>query len=154
TKSRARLHRPLAVEETIETGPAARAAGRARFSPTWRLAWAAYGVAFLAVLGLFWETVTTLVSIYWNDATFNHGFLILPMVGYLISWRRDALAQLEPRPTAWAIPPLLLAVLGWLAGSAGGVDMVEQLGLVGILWSLFLGVFGWRVVRELAFPLF
>ena len=154
TKARGRRHSPPAVEVGIEASSAAPLAGPTSFSPTWRLAWTAYGVAFLAVLGLFWETVETLVSVYWNNATFNHGFLILPIVGYLISLRREALVQLEPRPTAWAIPPLLLALLGWLAGSAGGVDMVEQFGLLGVLWSLFLGIFGWRVVRELAFPLF
>jgi exosortase A len=124
------------------------------FSPSWRVAWTAYGVAFLATLALFWDTVVSLGETYLHDATFNHGFLILPIIGYLIWLRRDALASLQPRPTAWAIVPLALAIFGWLAGNAGGVAMVEQFGLLGVLWSLFLGVFGWRVVRTFAFPLF
>jgi exosortase A len=153
TKARASLRNPGAVDAGFEARPAPSVAPTS-FSPMWRVAWTAYGVAFVAVLALFWETVSSLVSIYWGNATFNHGFLILPIVGYLIWLRRDALVRLEPRPTAWAAAPLLLGAVGWLAGSAGGVDMVEQLGLLGILWSLFLGIFGWRVVRELAFPLF
>ena len=157
TKTRARPHSPASVDAGFEPAAgatAAPAAPAARFSPSWRAAWTAYGVAFIAILVLFWETVGSLVSIYLGDATFNHGFLIFPIVGYLIWLRRDALARLEPRPTGWAFAPLAVSLVGWLAGYAGGVDMVEQFGLLGILWSLFLGVFGFRVVRELIFPLF
>lgn len=151
TKSRARPHSPGSVDAGFEPPPAAAAAG---FSPSWQAAWTAYGIAFVVVLGLFWNTVRSLVSLYLGDATFNHGFLIFPIVGYLIWLRREALARLEPRPTAWAIVPLSVSLLGWLMGYAGGVDMVEQFGLLGTMWSLFLGIFGVRVVRELAFPLF
>jgi exosortase A len=152
-EARPSAHGPRAVDGGFDAAPAATAAAQG-FSLGWRVAWTAYGVAFLATLALFWGTVVSLGETYLHDATFNHGFLILPIIGYLIWLRRDALVLLQPRPTAWAIVPLILAIFGWLAGNAGSVAMVEQFGLLGVLWSLFLGVFGWRIVRTLLFPLF
>jgi exosortase A len=154
TEARARSQGP--ESEATRGGAMAPAAAvpRAVLSPSWRAAWIIFGVAFIAVLVMFRKTVAALTSVYLGNATFNHGFLILPIVGYLIWLRREALAQQEPRPTAWAVVPLVISLLGWLAGYAGGVDQVEQLGLLGVSWSLFLGVFGFRVVRELVFPLF
>lgn len=124
------------------------------FSPSWRVAWTAFAVVFLIVLVTFWETVETVARIYLSNATFNHGFLILPIVGYLFWLRRDALVRLKPRPTPWAFAFSALAGLGWLVGDAAGVDLIQQFALLGILWSLFLAIFGWRVVQALAFPLF
>lgn len=154
TKARARARGSAPPNASFDAGTAAPASAAMRFSPTWRVAWAAYGAAFLVVMVLFWPTFASLGSIYLGDATYNHGFLILPIVAYLTWLRREALVQLEPRPTIWAVVPLALAGFGWLTGEAGGVDMVEHFALIGILWALFLGVFGWRVVRALAFPLF
>jgi exosortase A len=155
TKARARARGSASIDSGFDAAAVApNAVPAGGLTPTWRMAWSAYGVAFVAVLALFWPTVASLGAIYLGDATFNHGFLILPIVAYLIWLRREVLLQLEPRPTAWALAPLAVAGLGWLAGEAGGVDLVKHFALVGILWSLFLGVFGWRVVRALAFPLF
>jgi exosortase A len=124
------------------------------FSPSWQVAWISFGVGCLAILLLFWSTTVTLATLYVENATYNHGFLIFPIVGYLIWLRRDSLKRLQPRPWPPALILIAIGGLGWLAGNAAGVDMVEEAAMLGIFWSLFLAIFGWHVVRLLLFPLF
>jgi exosortase A len=121
--------------------------------PAWRTAWVAFGLGAVALLALCMGTVETTIDTWINDTTFNHGFLIIPISGYLVWQRRGELARMSPEPSALALVPLALAAFGWLLGAAASVNPVQQFGLLGMLWSLFAAVFGWRIVRYLAFPL-
>jgi exosortase A len=159
TKARTSAHvppQPESYADTTPTEPLPDAATReaSTRAAAWRNAWIVFGIAFVAVLALLWKTTAAMADIYWDNATFNHGFLILPIVGYLIWLRRDELEKLTPRPAPEALAFVAVSAFGWLFGNAAGVDLVEHFALLGILWSLFLGVFGWRIVKALAFPLF
>ena len=54
--------------------------------------------AIVLVLGIYWSTVESIVSIWSRSETFAHGFLIVPIVLVLIWQRRRTLATLTPSP--------------------------------------------------------
>lgn len=124
------------------------------FRESWRAAWWVYGVGFAAIIALFWETVADTAATWYDDAAYNHGFLILPICAYLIWIRRSELAQLAPRPCWWGLVIVAGAGFGWLLGELGAVRIVQQFSVVGLMEGLFLTVFGWRIAWLLRFALF
>lgn len=135
--------------------PARRAASAAAAPGclSWRAAWVSLAIGIASVITLFRETAFHIVDTWYHSATFNHGFLILPICFYLIWLKRDALAQTVPRPFPFAALGILVAGLGWLTGDIGGVEVVQQLALVAMVQGLFVTILGLRVSRLLLFPL-
>jgi exosortase A len=131
---------------------AIRALGR-EASP-WRKHLAILGAAAAAILAIFWRDAADVVSLWSDDATFNHCFLILPLIAWLIWQRLPQLGRLVP--AAWA-PGLLVAgagALGWLLGDASGINFARQFGLLLLLEGAVIAILGKAVARGLAFPLF
>jgi len=123
------------------------------WSPGWRPATIVFCLS-LFVIGLaFWETYRDIVAIWWRSETFAHGFLILPIVGYLIWLKRAALARLTPQPAPVALLMLLSTVIVWVLGYAAEVAAAKQLAAVMIVPALTWTVFGTRVARCIIFPL-
>jgi exosortase A len=120
----------------------------------WRAHLAALGAAAAAMLLLFRHDASAMVSIWSNDSTYNHCFLILPIVAWLVAQRLPQLRALTP--AAWW--PGLLAVgagaSSWLAGEASGVDFARHFGLLLMLEGAIVAILGKAVARALAFPLF
>src|SRR6266545_4358867 len=52
----------------------------------------------VALVGLFWETALSLVTVWSHSVTYNHGFIILPLSLFLAWRRRKSLQALEPVP--------------------------------------------------------
>jgi len=121
---------------------------------SWRTAWAMVGFGIVMLIVVFWSTVAHTVGTWYNSATFNHGFLILPICGYLLWIKRGSLAGIAPRPCWWGVPLVLIAGGGWLVGHAANVVVVEQFALVGMVYGLMLSVLGLEVVRHIIFPMF
>ncbi len=123
-------------------------------SSAWRTHLAALTAAAAAILVLFRQDAADIVAIWWNDSTFNHCLLILPIIFWLVRQRQPQLLRLSP--AAWW-PGLALAGAGassWLLGEASGVDLARHLGLLVMLQGAVVACLGRAVARGLAFPLF
>lgn len=125
----------------------------ADLTPHWRTAAAVAVAGILALLGIYHETFGSMAEIWWRSDTFAHGLLIFPISGWLVWRRREAVSRIPPRLDYRAAPVLALAGLGWLVAQAVGVQVVEQFALVAMIPGLVCLLLGWRVFRELAFPL-
>lgn len=119
----------------------------------WRPASVAFSLSMLAIGLTFWETYRNIVAIWWRSETFAHGFLVLPIVGYLIWLKRLSLAPLAPRPAPVALLMLLGMVLVWLLGYAAEVAAAKQLAAVMFVPALVWTIYGTPVARRLLFPL-
>ncbi|HSO43924.1 MAG TPA: exosortase A [Rhodoferax sp.] len=119
--------------------------------------WQRPGLVFLVLLGwtLFWfrDTASAIVRIWMQSDTFTHGFLVVPIVVWLVWRKRAVLALLQPRPNAWAILLLALAAFGWLLGDLVAVNALTQLAFVSMLVLLVPAILGLAVTRAIAFPL-
>lgn len=124
----------------------------------WMTRRAAFALAiFVALLviqsWLYRETVFGMVSIWERSETFNHCFLIPPIVVWLVWRRRSALALVPSSPYWWALIPLAGCGMAWLAGFLARVDVVTHFALVGMTVFLVPLVFGIAVTRQIVFPL-
>jgi exosortase A len=105
------------------------------------------------VFAVFWQTSWSVVSIWIRSETFTHGFLILPISGYLIWKRREELLRNAPAPNWWGIPVLILLGVVWLIAHAVSVLVLEQLAMMAMVPTLVWTVLGWQATWAIAFPL-
>ncbi|WP_432377838.1 exosortase A [Duganella sp. P38] len=118
-----------------------------------RWAHASLAVTLLALLLIYLPTASTVVSVWWRSPTFNHGFLILPLAGWLI-WRRRALLSTLPR-APWLPGMAVLALLGaaWMVSAVANVRVLQQYCLVLMCITAVATLLGRKITAALAFPL-
>jgi exosortase A len=126
---------------------------RARAEPGWRLHLAALGAIAAAILLVFRADAAGMAAIWWTSETFNHCFLILPLIAWLVWQRLPGLARI--RPAAWA-PGLLGVAAGagaWLLGEAGSMAVLRHAGVVLMLQGAVVACLGKAASRALFFPI-
>ncbi|MDA0803619.1 MAG: exosortase/archaeosortase family protein [Planctomycetota bacterium] len=84
--------------------------------------------------------------------------LVIPAVGVWFVWRdRDALLAKPFRPTLWGLVPVLLGTGWYMLCVFGPAPLfhhnLQGLGAAMVLGGLTLGLFGWRAMGWLLFPL-
>src|SRR5215472_7800209 len=73
----------------------------------WRIALLTIAIA-ICVLGFVFKSDVTLAVRVWIASTaYNHCFLILPLVGFLLWERRAVIAAVSPRPALWPLVMML-----------------------------------------------
>jgi exosortase len=102
---------------------------------------------------LYWPIFPRLVSDWWEDPNYSHGFLVPCFSGFLIWQQREALKKL-PLDGSWLGLPVLLAGIGALIlGDIGAEDFLSRSSLIIILSGLILFHCGTKVFHLLLFPL-
>jgi exosortase A len=119
----------------------------------WRLALPLVVVALVATLAIHWSTAASIVAIWDRSETFAHGFLIVPIVLFLIWRRRHEVSRLTPRADWLGFALVGAAGAAWLVAYAGEVLVVKQLALAATLCAVVIAVLGRNVARALTFPL-
>jgi len=143
------IHRPGAARRgPHSTAPHAADIG----SSAWLVALVSLAVVSIALLGFYWSAAASAVAVWYNSRAYNHGFLILPIVLYLIFERRRNLEGLAPAPWPLALLLLLPAGAGWLIAKLVGIVEGQQFMLVVSLQAILLAVLGRRIYHVLRFP--
>lgn len=119
----------------------------------WRRPLAVLVLLAIALLLLYRQTALGMVTIWWRSGTFTHAFLVPPIALWLAWRRREMVAPLAPRPVPGLALPIALLGAVWLFADFAAINAVTQFALVGMLVLLVPAVLGWRVAREMAFPL-
>ncbi len=112
-------------------------------------------VVFLLVwvLGVYGHTTHSMVSIWNNSVTFAHGFVVIPIVLYLLWRQRGALAVIEPRPYFPALLGIAAAGAVWLIGDRLSINSVTQFAMMAMVPLAVWGVLGTQTMKVLLFPL-
>jgi exosortase A len=120
---------------------------------TWRTTLILLALFVVVLLAALYGTAWSIVSIWLRSDTFAHGFLIVPIAGWLVWQKREALATLTPSPTL--LPLILLAGAGaaWLLSRLVDVLVVQQFALVAMLLIGIWVLLGSRLAWAMAFPL-
>lgn len=124
-----------------------------RVAPQWVRPVTLFGVLTLLLLAVNYSTLMGLIKIWWETATYQHGFIVAPVVGWLIWRQREALGRVMPNGSLLALLPIAVFSAISLLGSLGGIAMLHHIGMVGSLMSFFPLAFGWSVTRALWFPI-
>jgi exosortase A len=119
--------------------------------------WQRAGVVFVLLvactLALYFDTASAIVTIWWRSETFAHGFLVAPIVLWMVWRQRSRLSHLQPRPNAWGLAALVLVGFGWLLGDLVAINALTQFTFVAMLVLLVPAVLGLEVTKALLFPL-
>ncbi|WP_084609783.1 exosortase A [Sedimenticola selenatireducens] len=115
-------------------------------------------ILIAAILGLFYETAWSMVSIWYRSETFAHGFIIVPITLWLIWEKRSTLRQFVPQPEYRVLLLLVGGGFLWLIGYLADALVIQQLALVSILifgiWTLLGNQITWALAFPLAFLFF
>jgi exosortase A len=119
----------------------------------WRTALPALGLVLAVVFLAYRETVAAMVSVWARSDTFAHGFLVLPIVFWMIWRKRHDLASLRPRPCSWMLVPMAAIASVWLLADLVEVNSVTELSMTALLVLAVPAVLGLEVARVILFPL-
>ena len=123
--------------------------------PGWFLAAPLISFVLLLAMILYQQTVFYLGS-KWNEISigeYAHGYLVLAISLYLIIYNRKRLAKLTPCPSYAVLPLVFLSVLLWLAAVLVDVQMLQTVGLLGVVFTVTWTLTGHQVMKVLAFPI-
>jgi exosortase A len=122
-------------------------------APGWRPALVLIGIASLVFAVVFRGDMGGAVQVWIDSTAYNHCFLILPLIAFLLWERRAIIASVSPRPALW---PLLLMPLFsgvWLIAAVLDIQEGRQLALVAMFEVVLLVALGPRLVWLLLAPL-
>jgi len=115
--------------------------------------WYSMAILLLVLTVLYLPVFSGLIRAWRIKEHCSHGFLVLPIVAYLVWSKRDRLGKLVPAPAIPGLIPILLGMVVYLIGSLGQVSTLSNVSLllnvVGVVWVLA----GTEAVRVLWFPI-
>jgi len=120
---------------------------------SFRLVGPVLGVGLLLLGLLFHAEIAAAVGVWVDSTAYNHCFLILPIVAYLVWDRRDRLAKVSSVPNAWFALAAIPVMLVWLVAERLGLMEGRQLMVMTLVEVFFLSVLGWRLSYQFAGPL-
>ena len=112
--------------------------------------------AALVALGfaaLYSQVLAKLVSDWYNDDNYSHGFLIVPLALYFVWERRAKLQKIPLAPSALGLVVVFGSVAVLIAGILGSELFLTRISILGTLVGVTLFLCGWGYLRALAFPL-
>lgn len=119
----------------------------------WRLPLLLLVAMVAALLLLYRQTALDMAQIWSRNDTFAHGYLVVPLVLWLIWRRRRALLVQTPRPMPLMLVPLAVLAMLWALADLVSVNAVAQFAFVGMVIAAVPLVIGAAAARQIAFPL-
>jgi exosortase len=115
---------------------------------------ASLALSAVSAAWLYADVVRRLVSDWYNDDNYSHGFVIVPLALFFVFERRKQLRAAPHRPmTALGLIVVAVSLLLLVAGTLGSEFFLSRVSLIGALAGSVLFLFGPRHLRILTFPL-
>lgn len=122
---------------------------KASSKQTWWIPAVALGPLVLYIYG---PTLARLISQWWHDPNFGHGFLVPPFSAFVVWSNRTRLALLQAEPS-WAGLVVVIFSLVMLVGGVLGAELfLARASFVFLLAGLVVLFRGWNYFRGLLFP--
>jgi exosortase A len=153
------LRRPTALARRAQSPVAASVATeRAAAAPLviaagWRSAAIMSACAVLGFGVVFHHEARVAFDTWIGTTAYNHCFLILPLIGFLLWERRAIFTVVSPQPTFWPLAALPLLSAIWLAAAVLDINEGRQLVVVTMFEVLLLATLGLRAFKLLLAPL-
>jgi exosortase len=116
------------------------------------LAWRSLLLGGLLVL-LYSGVLAKLVSDWWNNPDFSHGFFVPVFAAYLVWDKRETLLKARLAPSWSGVAVVFAAMLLLLAGVYGAELFLSRISLIVLLAGLVLTFGGFGLLKELRFAL-
>ena len=106
-----------------------------------------------ALLLTYWNVIVGLVGAWYTDDNYSHGFFIAPLAVYFAWDRRAILSATRVRPSAFGLVVVAGSLVLLITGLLGAELFLARVSIIGSLAGAILYLFGWKMLRELQFPL-
>lgn len=144
------LRLPVDTETPSAGGPVGSATKRLLPSREWMV----FGVIAVVLLAVgFHKTFRILWGAWDANPNYSHGFLIPPIVVFVVWRMRERLAATPVRASWWGVPVVLGSVVVQILGTRGDVAILQGWALLGVLGGMVWSWFGTQMLRRLMFPL-
>lgn len=114
--------------------------------------WAPLATLVVAFAVLYRHVVVDLLRAWSTDDNYSHGFLIVPVAGYLAWERRSRFGAAPHRPAPVGLAVVLVSLAMLVVGSLGAELFLTRVSMVGVLAGTILFLSGWARLRVMAFP--
>lgn len=111
------------------------------------------GVLALLFLVLYGPILIALVTDWWGDPNYGHGFLVPVFAGFVLWKERLRLAEIQLRPSNFGFLVMLGAVGLLLVGSLGAELFTSRFSMLILVAGIVLFLAGWKMLRAVSFPL-
>jgi exosortase len=106
------------------------------------------------LVAAFWPILTSMYGSWFDpNAYMEHGILVVPVAAYMVWMKRDKLAKVPADPSLWAIPLLFWGAAQASLGIAAHWTWVSRTAFLVSLTGCIVALYGFQMVRELAYPL-
>ena len=119
----------------------------------WINALFAFLLVLVWIIFLYRDAFHGMVSIWARSETFTHGFLVPPIVMWLIWRKRNILILQQPSPNFLLLIPIAAVSIVWLLADLVSVNSVTQLAATALVVLLVFAMFGRAVASVIIFPL-
>lgn len=108
----------------------------------------------LLLLAAFWQILNGMyITWFMENAYMEHGLLVVPAAVYMAWTKKDQLKTIPRQPSGWGVLVLLLGALQAMFGLVAQWIWVERTAFLVSLTGVIAATYGWRMVRELRYPL-
>lgn len=115
--------------------------------------WLWSAVLVLLVLALYAPIIKDLITQWWTDGDYSHGFFVPFFSGYAL-WRvRERWVRTEIKPNNIGFVVMLGAIGLLLLGSLGAEFFTSRFSLLVLLAGMIIFMTGWKMLRAVSFPL-
>ena len=114
-----------------------------------------WGPVLIGVLvaAVYYRVLGKLVLDWWQIPDFSHGFLVPVFAAYLVWNKKDALRETKIAPSWSGVAVVVFGLMVLLLGIYGAELFLSRISLVFLLAGLVLTFGGWKLLKELRFPL-
>lgn len=109
---------------------------------------------FVLLAAIYLPTLLDLISDWWNDSNYSHGFLIPVVSGYLLWKKREDLRQLPVAANSRGLAVVFLGMLMFVAANGGAEYFTLRVSMVVTLVGLVYYLFGSGLLRKSWFEFF
>jgi exosortase len=100
-----------------------------------------------------WPTLLDMTVVWRTHEAYQYAWLVLPMVVYLLGWRRRTGVPIRAQPDLTGIGVVIVAAACWGAASLTNIDVGRHFAFVLALQGIAMSTLGWRSYWKL-FPTF
>jgi exosortase len=114
----------------------------------WRAA-----ILLILIAWLYAPILARLVTQWWIDPNFSHGFFVPVFSGFVIWQDRARLAFIPRVPSGWGLPVIILSLATLILGVLGAELFLSRASVIILIAGLILFFLGRPMLRAVLFPL-
>ena len=109
-------------------------------------------LALLLIVAYF-QVIISLITTWWSDSNYSHGFLIPIVSGYFIWQKKEKLRKIVQDNSTIGLVILIIGLVIYIIGVSAAEYFSTSVSLVIVIFGIILYLYGKSFIKELWFPI-